>query len=121
MTDQQGQLETHVHPARLVLFVVLSAGFVLWIGFGQIQARVWVEGQLNLLDRRISAMWSYFGGNLPELPAPDLISSLFWLSLAFIVVGTVAGLWLILCTPDDDPHDESWEVIHAAHLIDEPV
>lgn len=121
MTEQQGQQGTQVHPARLVLFTVLSAGFLLWIGFGEIQARVWVEGQLNLLDRRISAMWRYFGNNLPDLPASGLISAIFWLSIAFIVVGTVAGLWLILGTPDNDPHDESWEVFHAAHLTDETV
>lgn len=121
MAEHQEQIDTRVHPARLVLFVVLSVGFLIWVGFGQIQARVWVEGQLNLLDRRISGMWSYFGSNLPDLPAPGMISAMFWLSIALILVGTIAGLWLILGTPDDDPHDESWDVIHAAHLTDDTV
>ncbi len=119
--EQHEQKQAQAHPARLVLFTVLSVGFLLWVGFGEIQARVWIEGQLNLLDRRIAGMWTYFGRNLPELPAAGLISVLFWLSISFIVVGTIAGLWLILGTPDDDPHDESWEAIHAAHLTDETV
>jgi hypothetical protein len=105
-----------VSPVRMVVFAVLSAGFVIWLSLGQLEARVWVSGRLTFLDRRIASMWQYLGNNLPDMPAPVLISMLFWLSISFVVVGTIAGLWLILCTPEQDIHDETWESIHAAHL-----
>lgn len=111
--------QSSVHPVRLITFAVLSVGFVAWVAFGQIEARVWVEGQLNLLDRRIADMWRYLGNNLPSLPAPAFFETVYWLSISFVVVGTVIGLWLFLGTPDHDLHDESWETIHAAHLSDD--
>lgn len=111
-TDEQ----PYVNPVRKVVFAVLSLGFVLWVVLGTVEARVWVSGKLTVLDRRIATMWQYLGNNLPDLPASGLISMLYWLSISFIVVGTVVGLWLFLCTPDDQPHDETWEQIHSAHL-----
>ncbi|MCA9832573.1 MAG: hypothetical protein KC435_01365 [Thermomicrobiales bacterium] len=111
--------QTSVHPMRLIVFAVMAVGFFVWVAFGTIQARVWVQGQLNLLDRRIAAMWQYLGNNLPQTPAPALFEMIYWLSISFVVVGTIIGLWLFLGTPDDDPHDESWEAIHAAHLADD--
>lgn len=105
-----------VHPVRLVVFAVMSVGFLVWVAFGQVEARVWVSGQLTMLDRRIFSMWHYLGSNLPALPAPGIVSMAFWLSVSFIAVGTIAGLWLFLGTPDDDPNDEPLEVVHAAHL-----
>lgn len=105
-----------VNPVRKVVFAILSAGFLVWVVFGSVEARVWVSGKLTLLDRPIATMWQYLGNNLPDLPAAGLISMLYWLSISFIVVGTIAGLWLFLCTPDDQPHDETWEQIHSAHL-----
>lgn len=105
-----------VHPARLVVFAVMSVGFLVWVLFGQVEARVWVSGKLTLLDRRISSMWHYLGNNLPDLPAAGVFSMAFWLSISFVVIGTVAGLWLFLGTPDDNPNDESLDVVHAAHL-----
>ena len=107
---------TTVDSIRLVVFAVLSAGFVIWVTLGQVEARVWVAGRLTFLDRRIASMWQYLGNNLPAMPAPVIFSMLFWLAISFVVVGTIAGLWLILCTPEQDIHDETWESIHAAHL-----
>ena len=105
-----------VDPIRGIVFALLSIAFLVWVAFGQVEARVWVAGKLTILDRPIAGMWRYLGTNLPNLPATGLISMLFWLSISFVVIGTIAGLWLFLCTPDDEPHDETWESIHAAHL-----
>lgn len=115
-TPEQTPDAQRVHPARLVVFAVMSVGFLAWVLFGSVEARVWVAGRLTFVDRRISDMWQYFGANLPSLPAPGLVSIVFWLSISFIIVGTIAGLWLFLGTPDDDPHRESLESIHSAHL-----
>lgn len=108
--------EPSVDPVRRVIFAILSAGFLIWVIFGTVEARVWVSGKLTLLDRRIATMWQYLGNNLPDLPASGVISMLYWLSISFVVIGTIVGLWLFLCTPDDQPHDETWEQIHSAHL-----
>lgn len=108
--------EPSVDPIRRVVFAVMATGFLIWVVIGQVEARVWVSGKLTLLDRRISSMWQYLGNNLPDLPAAGLVSMLYWLSISFVVVGTVVGLWLFLCTPDDQPHNETWEQIHSAHL-----
>lgn len=105
-----------MHPARLVVFAVMSAGFLVWVVFGQVEARVWVSGQLTLLDRRISSMWLYLGENLPNLPAAGVISMAYWLSISMIVVGTVVGLWLFLGTPDADPEADPIDVIQADHI-----
>src|SRR5690554_4501418 len=99
-----------VHPARFVVFAVMSAGFLAWVLFGQVEARVWVSGQLTLLDRRIASMWQYLGNNLPNLPASGGITMAYWLSISFIVLGTVAGLWLFLGTSDEDSSAEPIEV-----------
>ena len=104
-----------VHPARLVVFAVMSAGFLLWVAFGQVEARVWVSGQLSMIDRRISAMWQYFGNNLPDLPFSTGITFLYWFSILFLVIGTIAGLWLFLGTSDDVPGEDSLGVVQAAH------
>lgn len=114
--DQPHDSAAPVHPVRLIVFALLSVGFVGWVAFGQIEARVWVSGKLTLLDRRIATMWQYLGNNLPALPAPALMEMIYWLSISFVVIGTVAGLWLFLGTPDASPDDESLESIHAAHL-----
>lgn len=105
-----------IDPIRRIVFAVMSVGFLVWVMFGQVEARVWVAGRLTLLDRDIAGMWQYLGNNLPDMPAPGMIAMLFWLSISFVIVGTIAGLWLFLGIPDDEPHDETWESIHAAHL-----
>lgn len=115
-TEETFRKPSIVHPARLVVFAVMSVGFLVWIAFGQIEARVWVSGQLTLLDRRISAMWSYLGQNLPNLPAPGLVSFAYWVSIMTIILGTIAGLWLFLGTPDSDIESESIDVIQADHI-----
>ena len=105
-----------VNPVRQVVFTIMSAGFLLWVAFGQVEARVWVSGRLTMLDRRIASMWQYLGNNLPDLPASAVLSMIYWLSISFFVIGTVAGLWLFLGTSDENPNGDSLEEVHGAHL-----
>ena len=91
----------------LITFAIASVAFLAYIAFGTIEARIWRFGRLNFLDRSIRHVWSYFGDRLPELPGQALITGLYWLGLALMVIGTVAGLWLFLGTPDEDPAGES--------------
>lgn len=121
MLDTQDSQSTHhlhdgqsVHPARLVVFAVLSVGFLIWVGFGQVEARVWVSGRLTMLDRRISSMWQYLGQNLPELPVAGAMTFVYWLSLLVIVLGTVAGLWLFLGTSDSVQDEDATAALQSS-------
>jgi hypothetical protein len=91
----------------LIVFAVTSVVFLVYIAFGSIEARIWRFGRLNFEDRSIRHVWSYFGDRLPELPGQSLVSGLYWMGLAVMVIGTVAGLWLFLGTPDEDPSSEA--------------
>ncbi len=114
--EESSQTTGSVNPVRLVVWAMMSAGFLVWVGFGQVEARVWVSGQLTLLDRRIATMWQYLGNNLPDLPASGVVTFVYWLSIAIIIVGTIAGFWLFLGTPDEEPQPEPIEHVNAAHL-----
>lgn len=111
--EEQTQETPAIHPARYIVFTVLSFGFLGWALFGQIEARVWVSGQLTLLDRRIASMWGYLGNNLPDLPMASAFGAIYWLSISVILVGTIAGLWLFLGSADDSAEPEIQTVTHA--------
>jgi hypothetical protein len=86
-----------------VVFAVTSLAFLVYIAFGTIEVRLWRFGRLNFEDRTIRHVWAYFGDRLPNVPGQSLITGLYWVGLAVMVIGTVAGLWLFLGTPDEDP------------------
>lgn len=91
----------------LIVFAVTSLAFLAYVAFGTVEARIWRFGRLNFEDRSIRHVWSYFGDRLPELPGQTFITGLYWVALAVMVIGTVAGLWLFLGTPDDDPASDA--------------
>lgn len=91
----------------LIVFAVTSLAFLAYVAFGTIEARIWRFGRLNFEDRTIRHVWAYFGDRLPNLPGQALITGLYWVGLAVMVIGTIAGLWLFLGTPDEDPASET--------------
>lgn len=95
----------------LIVFAVSSLAFLAYVAFGTVEARIWRFGRLNFEDRTIRHIWGYFGDRLPELPGQAVFSGLYWIALAVMVIGTVAGLWLFLGTPDEDPAHE----VHTFH------
>jgi hypothetical protein len=99
----------------LIVFGVSSIAFLAFIVFGTVEARIWRLGRLNFEDRPITHVWAYFGARLPDLPASGLISALYWVSLAVMVLGTVMGLWLFLGTDDKEPARE-----HQSHGPESP-
>lgn len=113
--DQPREQESGSGPnIPLIVFAVSSVAFLAYIAFGTVEARIWRFGRLNFEDRTIRHVWSYFGDRLPELPGQTFITGLYWLALAVMVIGTVAGLWLFLGTPDEDPAHEV-NVHHTEH------
>jgi hypothetical protein len=102
--DESGAEATQMrgHAPRVV-FAVVSVGFLLYLAFGTVEARIWRFGRLYFEDRPIRDVWGYLGDHLPDLPGQGIIGALYWLSLGVMVIGVVLGLWLFLGTDDEDP------------------
>jgi hypothetical protein len=109
-----GDKRNRINLPRIV-FAVSSVAFLAYVAFGTVEARIWRFNRLNFEDRSIPHVWAYFGDRLPDLPAAGLISALYWISLAVMVIGTVAGLWFFLGTDDEDPSRE-----HHSHGPESP-
>jgi amino acid transporter len=89
-----------------VMFAIASIAFLVFLAIGSVEARIWRFGRLYFEDRAVRDVWAYMGGHLPDMPGQPVIAALFWISVVVMVLGTVAGLWLFLGTPDDEPsHD----------------
>lgn len=91
----------------LIVFFVVSAGFLIFLAIGTVEARIWRFGRLNFEDRSVRHVWSYLGDHLPDMPGQPVISALYWISVVVMVVGTILGLWLFLGTPDEDPASDA--------------
>lgn len=81
-----------------LVWVVVSVVFLVYIAFGSIEARIWTYGRLTFQDRDITHVWRYFGDRLPEMPGGPIFPFLYYLSLAVMVIGTIAGLAMFLLT-----------------------
>lgn len=102
----------------ILVFAIAAIGFLAYLLIGSVEARIWRFGRLYFEDRDVREVWSYFGGHLPQLPGQPVITALYWIALAVMVLGTVAGLWLFLGTEDEEPsavphgHDASPSTSH---------
>lgn len=94
----------------LLLFGLTTIGFLVYLAIGSIETRIWRFGRLNFEDRTIREVWAYFGDRLPEMPGQPVITALYWMSVAIMVIGTVVGLWLFLGTDDESPSSASSSV-----------
>lgn len=106
VTDaQDGENGNRLSFSRL-LFGIAALAFLVYLAIGSIEARIWRFGRIYFEDRSVREVWAYFGDRLPDMPGQPVISALYWISLAVMVVGSIVGLWLFLGSEDDDPsHD----------------
>ena len=102
-TEHDESREGRGRQIPLLVFCLTSVGFLIWIAFGSVEARIWRYNRLYFEDRTIREVWGYFSDRLPEMPGQPVITALFWTSLVVMIVGTVVGLWLFFGTPDEDP------------------
>lgn len=101
-----------------VVWAGVSLVFLVAIAFGSVEARIWTLGRLTFRERGIAHVWHYFGERLPDMPGGPLFSVLYYLSLAVMVLGTIAGLGLFLLTDDEDTPIASPES-SASHIPNE--
>lgn len=87
----------------LIVWAVSSVAFLAYLAFGSVEARMWNFGRLNFEDRHIAHVWSYFGDNLPSMPAQPLFTLLYYVAIVVMVIGTVWGLWFFLSEDDSSP------------------
>lgn len=93
-------------PFSRLLFGIAALAFLVYLAIGSIEVRIWRFGRIYFEDRSVREVWAYFGDRLPDMPGQPVISALYWISLAVMVIGSIAGLWLFLGSEDDEPsHD----------------
>lgn len=87
---------------RLAVFGVLA---VAWLGFlvsGQVRARFWIRNEFQVEFKPLTGVWDVL---IRELPGGDQqwpIQALVIVSLAVIVIGVIAGLFLLLMADDSE-------------------
>ena len=91
----------------ILLFGIASLAFLGYLAIGSVEARIWRFNRLYFEDRTVREVWAYMGDHLPAMPGQPIVTALFWISVAVMVITTIAGLWLFLIPADEDPakHD----------------
>lgn len=107
MTDRRPTDEQHAIPpyrdderanfpwARAV-WMIATLAVLGYAAFGSVSARIWRFNRLYFEDRRVSDVWRYEGKNLPDVPAQDALTLLYYGSVVVLVVGVILGLWFLL-------------------------
>lgn len=106
LLDNQDTPEGEEGNGRLfpvMLFGIVSLGFLMYLAIGSVEARIWRFGRIYFEDRSVREVWAHMGENLPNMPAQPVFTALFWVSVAALVVSTIFGLWLFLGTDDEEP------------------
>ncbi|MGC4108665.1 MAG: hypothetical protein QM753_20265 [Thermomicrobiales bacterium] len=86
----------------IVVWAVIVVGLVAYLLFGSITARMWKLDSLQRAwvqdnsPRRLTHIWSYQFDHLPEFAGPMAMKVIFGGSLAVIVLGSAACIWLML-------------------------
>lgn len=104
---------SHASRVRFIVWLVASVGFLSYLAFGSVEARMWNFGRLFFQDRSIVHVWAYFGDRLPDMPASPLIPVLYYLSLGVMVLGTVWGLWYFLMSQEDSDTSQSHTKVNS--------
>lgn len=86
----------------ILVWAATSAVVLIYLAFGSVETRIWRLGRLTFQDRRIVHVWRYFGDRLPDMPGGPLFPTLYYLSLAVLVLGTILGVGMFLLTGDED-------------------
>ena len=109
MTDPQPTVEQHTttpnadkreeqasFPWGRVVWGIVALGFVGYLVFGTVSARIWRFNRLYFEDRRILEIWRYEVNNLPDVPTQGALTLLYYGSVVVLIGGVVLGLWYLL-------------------------
>lgn len=104
--EQSEDHERSAHRGRLVVFAVLSVAWLVFLAFGQVRARFWIRNQFEVEFKSIVGVWKVMLGELPGGAQQPLVQGAVLVSLAIIIVGVIAGLYLVLVPADPDQEAE---------------
>jgi hypothetical protein len=85
-------------PGAILFGILITAGLAAFV----LLARVTVH-PFDKLDRkmRVIDVWIRLRNHLPDVAHPTILGIVFDLSIAFVVVGSLACIWLALMSTDE--------------------
>ncbi len=80
----------------LVAWAALSLGFLAFIAFGSVDARIWRFNNLQIESRSVLRIWTLQAESLPRVAQQWMLTSLFYACILTVLVCTVLGIWFLL-------------------------
>lgn len=80
----------------LIAWTVLSIGFLGFIAFGSVDARIWRFSNLQIESRSVLRIWTLQAETLPRVAQQWMLTSLFYACILIVIACTVIGIWLLL-------------------------
>ncbi len=80
----------------LIAWTVLSIGFLGFIAFGSVDARIWRFSNLQIESRSVLRIWTLQAETLPRVAQQWMLTSLFYACILMVIACTVIGIWLLL-------------------------
>lgn len=100
----------------LIAWAVISIGFLAFIGFGSVDARIWRFRNLRIEPRSVLRVWTLQAETLPRVSHQWLMTTLFYGCIIVIVASTLVGIWFLLDSagtglakpaPDSEPDSDT--------------
>ncbi len=89
-------VKTKVRSDGLIAWAVISIGFLAFLAFGSVDARIWRFGNLRVEPRSVLRVWTLQAETLPIVSQQWLLTSLFYTCVVLFVAGSVIGIWFLL-------------------------
>lgn len=80
----------------LIAWAALSLGFLAFIAFGSVDARIWRFSNLQIESRSVLRIWTLQAETLPRVAQQWMLTSLFYGCILLVIACTVIGIWLLL-------------------------
>lgn len=80
----------------LIAWAALSIGFLGFIAFGSVDARIWRFSNLQIESRSVLRIWTLQAETLPQVTQQWMLTSLFYACILMVIACTVIGIWLLL-------------------------
>lgn len=94
--DASPPVQARARSDGLIAWAVISLGFLAYLAFGSIDARIWRFGNLRVEPRSVLRVWTLQAETLPTVSQQWLLTSLFYASVITVVACAVIGIWLLL-------------------------
>lgn len=88
--------KSKVRSDGLIAWALISLGFLAFIAFGSVDARIWRFGNLRIESRSVLRVWTLQAENLPTVSHQWLLTSLFYACILVFVACALIGVWFLL-------------------------